>query len=85
MLINCEEFVIFVMPTQDKHSSHIRSAEQISSQTYKRTNKQQLPSTSTSQLTNISTGQLKNISTHQLKNLKTLLLFYKTTLSFTPF
>jgi len=27
--INCEEFFIFVMPTQDKHSSHIRSVEPI--------------------------------------------------------
>ena len=32
--INCEEFVTFVMPTQDKHYARMRSAGQNHSQTY---------------------------------------------------
>lgn len=32
--INWEEFVIFVMPTQDKHYARMRSAGQNHSQTY---------------------------------------------------
>ena len=49
--INCEEFFIFVMPTQDKHSSRMRSVGQINSLAYKLTKSQQLPNTSTHQLT----------------------------------
>ena len=53
--INWEESVISVMPTQDKHSSHIRNARQINSLAYKLVKTQQLPNTSTHQLINSST------------------------------
>ena len=41
-----------MMPIQDKHSFHVRSAWQINSLAYKLTKTQQLPSTSTHRLTN---------------------------------
>ena len=66
--INWEEFVISVMPTQDKHSSHIQSAGQINSLAYKLVKTQQLPNSPTHKLTNSSTHQLTNSSTHQLIN-----------------
>ena len=79
------------MPTQDKHSAHIRSAGQINSLAYKLTKTQQRPSTSTHQLTkpkNSSTHQLtklKNSLTHQLTKVKLLLLFYNGDLISIPF
>ena len=50
--VNWKEFVIFVMPTQDKHAAHISSAGLINSRAYKLTKNQQLTSTSTNKLTN---------------------------------
>jgi len=38
-------FVIFVMPAQDKHSSHIRSTTQINLLAYKHMKTQQNPNT----------------------------------------
>ena len=64
------------MPTQDKHSSHIQSAEQINSLAYKLVKKQQLPNTSTHQLTSLQTHQLISLSTHQLKNSKLKFLLF---------
>ena len=75
--INCGVFVLFVMPTQNKYVSHIRSAGQNSSRAYKLAKTQQLPKTSTHQLTNSSTHkltktqQLPNAATHQLTNSST--------------
>ena len=75
--INCEVFVIFGMPTQNKHSSRIRSAGQNNSLAYKLAKAQQLPKTSTHQLTNTSTHKLAKTqqppktSTHQLTNTST--------------
>ena len=63
--INWEGFVISVMPTQDKHSSHIQSAEQINSLAYKLVKTQQLPNTPTHQFINSTTHQLTNSSTNQ--------------------
>ena len=64
--INCEVFVIFGMPTQNKNNSHIRSAGQNNSLAYKRAKAQQLPKTSTHQLTNTSTHKLSTPPNHQL-------------------
>ena len=58
--ITWEEFVIFVMPTQDKHSSHIRSAGQINSLAYELVKTQQLPNSPTHQFINSTTHQLIN-------------------------
>ena len=66
--INWEEFVISVMPTQDKHSSHIQSAGQINSLAYKLVKTQQLPNTPTHQFINSTTHQLTNSQIHQLIN-----------------
>ena len=71
--INWEEFVIPVMPTQDKHSSHIRSAGQINSLAYKLVKTQQLPNTPTHKLTNSLTHQLTNSKTQKLKFLSFIL------------
>jgi len=59
------------MPTQDKHSVHIRSAAQIGSRAYKLMKTQQLPNTSTKKLTNSSTYKLANSHPHKLINSKT--------------
>ena len=64
--ISCEVFVIFGMPTQNKHSSRIRSAGQNNSLVYKRAKAQQPPKTSTHQLTNTSTHKLSTPPNHQL-------------------
>ena len=64
--ISCEVFVIFGMPTQNKHSSHIRSAGQNNSLAYKRAKAQQLQNAATHQLTNTSTHKLTTPSIHQL-------------------
>ena len=56
------------MPTQDKHSSHIRRAEQVNSLAYKLTKTQQLPNTSAHQLTNSRIHQLINSKFHRLTN-----------------
>ena len=75
--ISCEVFVIFVMPTQNKYASHIRSAGQNNSLAYKLAKAQQLPNAATHQLTNSSTHkltktqQLPKTSTHQLTNTST--------------
>ncbi len=53
--INREELVIFVISTQNKHSSHIRSAVQINSLAYKLMKTRQLPNAATHQLTNSRT------------------------------
>ena len=45
--INWGEFVIFVLPTKDKHYSYIRSAGQINSLPYKLTKTKLLANTST--------------------------------------
>ena len=72
--INCEALVVFLMPTQEIHSYHIRSAGLTSPLACKLTKTQQLPSTSTHQLrilTNSSTQkiyQLINLPTHHLTN-----------------
>ena len=78
--INWEEFLVFVMPTQDKHSVHIRRAAQIGSLAYKLMKTQQLPNTSTHQFTNRPTYKLANSKpynpinskAHNLKNLPNL-------------
>ena len=64
--ISCEVFVIFVMATQNKNNSHIRSAGQNNSLAYKLAKAQQLPKTSTHQLTNTSTHKLSTPPNHQL-------------------
>jgi len=43
--INCEEFFIFVMPTQDRHSSQRRSTVPINSIVYKPAKTQQVRNT----------------------------------------
>jgi len=48
------------MSTQNKHSSHIRSAEQIKSLAYKLLRTQQLPKTSAHQFTISKTHKLIN-------------------------
>ena len=60
------------MPTQDKQSSHIRSAGQINSLPYNLTKTPQLPNTSTHQLKaqNTETYKLKNSQVQQLTNSK---------------
>ena len=67
--IDREEAVVFVQPTQDSLSSHIRGIGQFNSLAYKHTKTQQIPRT----------------STHQLKNLNCYLLFYNVALIFVPF
>ena len=62
--IHKEAFVLSVMPTQDKHPSHTRSAGQIKLLAFKLTKGPQFPNT--------STYKLENPQTHQLKNLKSL-------------
>ena len=64
--ISCEVLVIFVMATQNKNSSRIRSVGQNNSLVYKRAKAQQLPKTSTHQLTNTSTHKITTPSIHQL-------------------
>ena len=64
--ISCEVFVIFVMATQNKNSSRIRSVGQNNSLVYKLAKAQQPRKTSTHQLTNSSTHKLTNTPIHQL-------------------
>jgi len=59
------------MPTQDKHSSHIRSSGLINPLAYKLINNQQLPNTLTRQVTNSRTHKLIISPTHQLINFPT--------------
>ena len=66
--INRDGLVAFVMPTQDKHSSHIRSSGLINPLAYKLINNQQLPNTLTRQLTNSRTHKLIISPTHLLTN-----------------
>ena len=73
--INWAEFVILVIPTQDKHPFHVRSVGQIDQLTYKLTNCQQLPNTSTHKLTVSSTYNLFNVQTYKLTNSSTHNLF----------
>jgi hypothetical protein len=85
--INRDGLVAFVMPTQDKHSSHIRSSRLINPLAYKLINNQQLPNTSTRQLTNSPARQLTNLPTHKLiisptQKLKSLFLFLQNGFSF---
>ena len=49
-----------MMPTQDKHPSHTRSAEQIKPPAYNLTKNQQFPNTSTYKLENSQTHPLKS-------------------------
>ena len=66
----------------------MRSVGQMNSLAYKLTKTQQLTNTSTHKLINSQTHKLINSKTYKpikLTKLKSLLLFYKTTLSFTPF
>ena len=66
------------MPTQHKHSAHIRSAAQTNSLGYERTKTQQFSNTQRTnlqpqkpqKLKNLPTQQLTNTSTHQLTNSK---------------
>ena len=67
--INRDGLVAFVMPTQDKHSAHIRRVGQVGSLAYKLTQTQQLPNTSTKK--NSLTSQPTNLPTHTLINLST--------------
>ena len=53
--INKVEFVVFVMPTQNIHSSEMWSAVQIYALGHQLTKTQQLPKTSTQQLTSTRT------------------------------
>ena len=55
-----------MIPTQDKHPSHIRSVGQINSLAYKFTKKQQIPNESTHQLIGSPTYKLKKSSTYNL-------------------
>ena len=59
------------MPTQDKHSTHIRSAAQVGLLAYKLTKTQQLPNTSTHQFTNRPTYKLANSKPYNPINSKT--------------
>jgi len=59
------------MPTQDKHSVHIRSAGQVNSLAYKLMKTQQLPNTSTHQFTNRPTYKLANSKPYNPINSKT--------------
>ena len=72
--INWEEFITFVMPTQDKRYARMRSAVQIKSQAYKLTKANNSRSTSTSstyQLIYSKTLKRRNSQAHQLTNPKT--------------
>ena len=69
--INWGVFVIFVLPTKDKHSYYIRSTVQINSLPYKLMKTNLLANKLTHQLINLQTHQLKSLSTHQLINLQT--------------
>ena len=72
--INWEEFITFVMPTQDKHYARMRSAVQIKSLAYKLTKANNSRSTSTSstyQLIYSKTLKRRNPQAHQLTNPKT--------------
>ena len=95
---NVEGFIIFVMPTQHKHSAHVRSAAQTSSLAYKRTKTQQLINTQrtnlqTQKLINSSTCKPKNSQTdkhinsrtYKLKNLNRYFLFYNSAQILSPF
>jgi len=73
------------MPTQNIHSSHLRSAVQINSLVYKLTKIQQLPNAPIHQPRNSSTQKIINSSTNQLKNLNIYLLFYNIALIFASF
>ena len=82
--------MIFVMPAQDKHSSHIRSTTQINLLAYKLTKtnnrrRHQLTNSQAYKLTNSKAHQLANSQAHQLKNLNRYLLFYNNALVFAPF
>jgi len=68
--IDRADFVIFVMPTQNKHSAHIRSAGQINSLAYKltKTTTPKYINSQTYQLTNSQTLKLINSQTHKLIN-----------------
>jgi len=55
-----------VIPTQDKHPSHIRSVGQINSLAYKLTKKQQIPNESTHQLIGSPTYKPQKSSTYNL-------------------
>ena len=59
------------MPTQDKHSAHIRSAAQVGLLAYKLMKTQQLPNTSTHQFTNRPTYKLANSKPYNPINSKT--------------
>jgi len=59
------------MPTQDKNSSHMRSAGQNSSLADKLMKAQLLTNTSTHKLTNPPTHNLINLQIHQLTNSST--------------
>ena len=67
--INRDGLVVFVMPTQDKHSSHIRSSGLINLLAYKLMQTQQLSNTSTRQLTNSRNHKLIISPTQKLKSL----------------
>ena len=69
--ISCEVFVIFVMPTQNKYASHIRSAGQIyywltNARKPNNSRKHQLINLQTHQLINSQTRQFINTSAHQI-------------------
>ena len=61
-------FVVFVMQSQDKATSHGRSTEQIHSLAYQLTKTQQLINLETHQLTNLETQKLINSKPYQLAN-----------------
>ena len=74
------------MPSQDKHSSHIRS---VASLLYKWAKLQQLPNTSSRQLANSQTYKLKKPSAHKPTNspaqkLKLLFFILQTSVCLPP-
>ena len=68
---NSGVFVVFVVASQGKHSSHIRSAGQINSPAYKLTKAKTLPKKSTHKFTNAPTPKPINPKHHQLKSSST--------------
>ena len=85
--VSWKGFVVFMMQSQDKATSHGRSTEQIHSLAYQLTKTQQLISLETQKLTNLKTQkpinskpyQLANSSAHQLRNTSTYNLINSST------
>lgn len=66
--VSWKEFVVFVMQSQDKATSHGRSTEQNNSLAYQLTKTQQLINLGTHQFINLQTQKLISLETQTSKN-----------------